>query len=201
MCASFRDPGRLRAARLLFASAALFLSAPARADISSWLSFGGGGGIERNGVASSTDGAGAFSAAIGVGSSPRKDFVVGGIFRSTTYVGLGTDIGIGPRFATGGFARGQWGGAFDLGILARTWRDGNYGSYPLQGVFTLGAPWGVQLGLGVQAFSVDGQTQTFGGFAVLEIDILRLTVMRQGKTDLTWWNASPVGGHLDEPAR
>jgi hypothetical protein len=185
----------------LIASAALFVSAPARADLSSWLSFGGGGGFERNSAASSSDGAGVFSAAIGVGTSPRKSLVVGGLFRSTTYVGLGTDIGIGPRFATGGFARGQWGTALDIGILARTWRDGNYGNYPLQGVFTIGAPWGFQLGLGVQAFSVDGEKQTFGGFAVLEIDILRLTVMRQGKTDLTWWNASPVGGHLDEPAR
>ncbi len=185
----------------LIASAALLASSPARADLSSWLSFGGGGGFERNAAASSADGAGVFTAAIGVGTNPRKDFVVGGIFRSTTYVGLGTDIGIGPRFASGGFARGQWGAALDIGILARTWRDGDYGNFPLQGVFLIGAPWGFQAGLGVQGFSVDGEKQTFGGFAVLEIDILRLTVMRQGKTDLTWWNASPAGGHLDEPAR
>jgi hypothetical protein len=185
----------------LFASAAFLASSPARADLSSWLSFGGGGGFERNGAASSADGAGVFGATIGVGTTPRKNFVIGGVFRETTYVGLGTDIGVAARFASGGFARGQWGAAFDLGILARTWRDGNYGNFPLQGVFTIGAPWGFQAGVGVQAFSVDGQTQSLGGFAVLEIDLLRLTVMRQGKTDLTWWNASPVGGHLDEPAR
>ncbi|MEO8875615.1 MAG: hypothetical protein ABI461_08515 [Polyangiaceae bacterium] len=188
-------------ASALVASALVFASSPARADISSWLAFGGGAGVERNGVVAGSNGAGVFSASMGVGSSPRKPFVVGGIFRSTTYVGLGTDVGIAARFASGGFARGQWGGAFDLGVVARPWRDGDYGRYPLQGVFLLGAPWGFQAGLGVQAVNLGGSPTTFGGFAVLEIDILRLTVMRQGKTDLTWWNASPVGGHLDEPSR
>ena len=185
----------------LIAAAALLASSPARADLSSWLSFGGGGGIERNGAASNANSAGVFGGTIGVGTTPRNAFVVGGVFRSTTYVGLGTDIGIAARFASGGFARGQWGAAFDLGVVARTWRDGDYGNYPLQGVFTLGAPWGFQVGLGVQAANLDGNPQTFGGFAVLEIDLLRLSAMRQGKTDLTWWNASPVGGHLDEPQR
>jgi len=185
----------------LVVTAVLLASSPARADISSWLSFGGGAGVERNGVSVGSNGAGVFSGSIGVGSSPRNAFVVGGIFRSTTYVGLGTDVGIAARFASGGFARGQWGGAFDLGVLARPWRNGDYGRYPLQGVFLLGAPWGFQAGVGVQALNLGGNPTTLGGFAVLEIDILRLTVMRQGKTDLTWWNASPVGGHLDEPAR
>ena len=183
------------------AGAVLLAAGSARADIYSWLAIGGGYGIERNPVHSSSDSAGAFSASLGVGSSPRKAIVVGGVFRTVTYFELGTDVGIAARFASGGFARGQWGGAFDLGVLARPWRDGQYGRYPLQGVFTIGAPWGLELGLGVQAVNLGGNPQTLGGFSVLEIDLLRLTVMRQGKTDASWWNASPAGGHLDEPEK
>ncbi len=68
------------------------------------------------------------SFAVGVGSTPDASFVVGGIFRSTTYFNLGTDLSIGPRFASGGFARGDWGAALDVGVTGRYWRGGDYGS-------------------------------------------------------------------------
>lgn len=179
----------------------MLAAAPARADISSWLAIGGGAGFQHTPVGPSTDGAGVFTTSLGVGTSPRKAIVVGGLFRTTTYFGLGTDVGIAARFASGGFARGQWGLAFDLGPEARPWRNGAYGRYPLQGVVTLGMPWGFQVGVGAQALNLGGDPQPFGGFAVLELDLLRLTIMRQGKTDTSWWNASPAGGHLDEPER
>ncbi|HEX7666673.1 MAG TPA: hypothetical protein VF407_19230 [Polyangiaceae bacterium] len=189
-----------RLAFALTASAALCVAAPARADVSSFLAFGGGAGFEHsNAAGGSNQGAGLFTASIGVGTSPRKSFVFAGMFRSTTYFGLGTDAGIAARFASGGFARGQWGVAFDLGPEVRSF--GAYGRYPIQGIFTLGMPYGFQVGVGAQALNLGGDPQPFGGFAVFELDILRLTVMRQGKTDQTWWNASPAGGHLNEPER
>ena len=171
-----------------------FLATPARADVTSWLALGGGYGLARNGVASSTDSAGAFSASIGVGTSPRSSFVVGGMFRSMTLVGLGTDISLGARLATGGFARGDWGLAFDLGLGYRYWGGGAYGQFPVQPIVTLGAPWGLQVAVGANVFDVAGGTQAVGGFAVLEIDLLRLTLMRQGSTDGAWRNPLPAGG-------
>ncbi len=177
----------------LFA-ATLLGEGAARADVSSWLAVGGGYSLERNDVTKSMDRAAAFSASIGVGSSPKKSFVVGGILRSVTYFTLGTDLTIGPRFATGGFARGQWGVAFDACVGARWWGLGDYGRYPLSPVVTLGAPWGFQLGVGASLWNLSGTPYATGGFAVLEMDLLRLTVMRQGATDQSWFNASPAGG-------
>jgi hypothetical protein len=179
---------------------ALLASAPARADVSSWFAFGGGYGVQRDSLAGQTDGAAAMSMSLGVGSTPRSKFVVGGLFRAVTFFSLGTDLSLGPRFCTGGFARGQWGLAVDGGVVGRFWNDGNSGTFPLQGIVTLGAPWGVQLGVGAQAFNLDSGPSAAGGFAVLEIDLLRLTVMRQGATDSTWPNPSPAGGRSRDSA-
>jgi hypothetical protein len=176
------------------AVALLLASAPARADVSSWFAFGGGYGVQRDGLAGQTDRATAMSMSLGVGSSPRAKFVGGGLLRTVTFFTLGTDLSLGPRFCTGGFARGQWGLAVDAGVVGRFWNDGNYGRFPLQGIVTLAAPWGVQLGVGAQAFNLGSGPSAAGGFAVLELDLLRLTVMRQGATDSTWPNPSPAGG-------
>src|SRR5580704_17416397 len=93
--------------RLAMASAAAVLATvcpcTARADVTSWLAFGGGYAGEVKHKATSFDSASAFSYSIGVGSSPLQSFVVGGIFRGTTMFGLGTDIGPAIRAATGGF--------------------------------------------------------------------------------------------------
>lgn len=181
----------------LFASTlafALTLALPAKADLTSWLALGGGMALEHTNVTSTTNGAGAFGASLGVGTTPRAGIVVGGIFRTVVDFGLGTDISLAPRIATGGFARGDWGFAVDVGVAYRYWRDGHYGTFPLQGVFTLGAPWGLGLGLGVNAIDLSGSPGALGGFALLEIDLLRLTLMRQGSTDAIWKNPSPAGG-------
>jgi hypothetical protein len=181
-------------ASLGLVTACLFASSEARADVTSWLAVGGGYGLERNGVSEFTDRATAMSLSLGVGSSPRAPVVVGGLMRSVTYFSLGTDLSIGPRIATGGFSRGDWGLALDVGAVARWWNDGQYGRYPLQGVLTLGAPWGLQLGVGAQMWNIAGEPYATGGFAVLEMDLLRFTVMRRGSTDSTWFNPSPAGG-------
>ncbi len=178
----------------------LLLAAPARADVTSWLALGGGYGFEKNSVTTSNDRATAFTGTVGVGSSPLNRFVVGGVFRMLTHFTLGTDISVSPRIATGGFARGEWGLAFDAGVVGRFWKYGDYGRLPLQAVLTGGAPWGFQLGVGAEFLNLAGSPSAQGFFAVLEIDLLRLTVDRQGSTEKWWKNPAPAGGHVTSVA-
>jgi hypothetical protein len=118
------------------------------------------------------------------------------LFRTTTMFGLGTDLGAAVRLSTGGFARGSWGVALDAGALWRSWGSGSHGDWPLQGVLTAGAPWGVQLAVGGQLWSLDGGNPAQGLFAALELDLLRLTVTRQGSGEQWWPNPNPAGGKL-----
>jgi hypothetical protein len=199
----------VRRAAFAFPSvAALVLFAPAaRADLTSWASAGGGYSLAYNGGVAAApsrmaitphyDWAGMFSGTFGVGSTPLAPIVLGGVVRETTRFGLGTDIGIMARATTGGFSRGDWGVALDLGASMRWWGYGEYGRYPLQGVLTAGAPWGIQIAVGADIVNLDGQPPTRGGFALLEIDVLRLTLMRQGSTDKAWKNPSPAGGRIE----
>jgi hypothetical protein len=166
----------------------------ARADVSSWLAGGGGYGIENNRTLRTTDRASIMSWSLGVGSSPNNSFVVGGIFRTVTFFGLGSDMSLGPRFATGGFARGQWGVALDAALVARWWREWDYGQYPMRFVLTGGMPWGLNVAVAAETWSIAGGTQAKAVFGLIEIDLLRLTVMRKGGTDVWWANPSPAGG-------
>jgi hypothetical protein len=63
-------------------------------------------------------------------------------------------------------------------------------------VLTLGAPWGVQLAVAGQMWSLDGGTSAQGVFVALEIDLLRLTLMRQGTGEQWWPNPNPAGGRM-----
>jgi hypothetical protein len=163
--------------------------------VSSWLALGGGGAIQVAQGASTPDYASAITYSIGVGTTPHAPFVLGIMYRGATYVTLGTDIGIAVRGATGGFARGDWGLALDLGPAWRSWGNGDYGTWPLQAVLTGGSPWGFQLALGAQTYSIGGGPEAEGFFAAIEIDLLRLTVTRQGPTERWWPNPNPAGGH------
>lgn len=186
----------------LIGGACILHAAPARADITSFLSAGGGAGVQRDGISKKTDAAGTMSFAIGVGTDPLRKMVFAGMFRSTTSFGLGTDLSIGPRVATGGFARGDWGIALDLGAGWRSNVDGRYGKWPLFAQVTGGAPWGLQLGVGAQFLKLGGDDPSAVGFmAVVELDLLRLTVMRQGSSDKWWPNPAPAGGKLQQEAR
>ena len=167
----------------------------ARADVSSWMAVGGGTGSQLNHESSGRDLAGAMTYSIGVGSSPLSSLVLGGLLRGQTFFGLGTDLGLTARASTGGFARGDWGVALDAGVVWRPWRGGSYGVWPIQAVLTGGTPWGLQLALGAEVSSISGGTPAQGFFAALEIDLLRLTVTRQGSSDRWWPNPSPAGGH------
>jgi hypothetical protein len=176
--------------------AALLAAADARADVTSWLAVGAGGALQRSHDSGTRALAPAITYSLGVGSSPVAPFVVGGLVRGTTMVDLGTDLGVALRAATGGFARGHWGLALDAGALWRPWRGGSYGKWPLQAVLTGGSPWGLQFAVGTELWSVANRTPAQGFSAVLELDLLRLTVMRQGPTERWWPNPSPAGGHL-----
>lgn len=185
----------------LFAAATLaplLTPSTARADVTSWLALGGGYSLQYGTPESRTDRAVTLSYSLGVGSSPRASWVVGGILRGTSLLSMGTDLGLAARVATGGFARGQWGAAFDAGVVGRWWRHGDYGDYPLRFVLTGGAPWGLQLAVGADVASVSGGTPGRGFFGLIEIDLLRVTVMRQGATDAWWRNPAPAGGRLPQ---
>jgi hypothetical protein len=177
--------------------ACILHASSARADVSSWLSAGGGYGVARSESRDAFDRATAMSFAVGVGSDPNASLVIGGLIRSTTYFTLGTDLGFALRAASGGFARGQWGLALDVGPKWRTWVSGaDYGRFPLGGMIFLGAPWGLQLGIGGDFMNLRDDAGARGLTAVLEIDLLRLTVMRKGATDHYWENPSPAGGRI-----
>ncbi len=194
-------------------AAVTFFSGAAHAEPSAWLSGGGGMAIQQrsttldasgfavpNGTAG-TDTRAAMSFALGVGTTPAARFVVGGVLRLTTFFQQGTDVSIGPRFATGGFARGDFGLALDVGVAFRTYKDGIFGRVPVQAIVLFGVPFGLQAGLGIQAASLDGGPQTVGGFAMIELDVLRLTVLRQGTSTRFWENPSPLGGRVRELSR
>jgi len=183
----------------LGAAAAVLNAAPrtAHADVSSWFTGGGGYGVARSESRGEYDRATALSFSIGVGTTPTSSVVVGGLVRTTTYFTLGTDLDLSGRIATGGFARGQWGLAFDVGPGWRSWkRRSDYGGFPLHAMIVGGAPWGLQLGIGANLLNLDGGTSAQGAIALLEIDLLRLTVTRQGATDRWWENPSPAGGRV-----
>jgi hypothetical protein len=169
-------------------------SRDAGADVTSWMAVGGGA-AQTNRDTSSRDIAGTLTYSIGVGSSPLSRVVLGGLLRGTTMFGFGTDVGLAVRAATGGFARGNWGVAMDAGALWRSWGGTSYGDWPLQGVITFGSPWGLQVAIAAQVWSVSGGVEAQGLIAALELDLLRLTVMRQGDSERWWPNPAPAGGH------
>ena len=60
-----------------------------------------------------------------------------------------------------------------------------------------GGPWGLQLGVGGDFANIlTDDPGARGIVALLEMDLLRLTVMRQGATDRWWENPSPAGGRM-----
>jgi len=179
------------------AAAALVAPREAQADTSAWLTAGGGYGFQYGNERAAYDRASVVSFSAGVGTTPLGNWVVGGLLRTTTYLSLGTDVDLSARFATGGFARGQWGLALDAGPGWRSWKLAtNYGHFPLHAMLLGGLPWGLQLGVGADFFNLDGGPAARGAVALLEIDFMRLTVMRQGATDKWWENPSPAGGRL-----
>ena len=86
--------------------------------------------------------------ATGIGSDPKKPFIVGGLLRLDTLFGKGSDLTAALRLGDYGFVNGNWGIAVDLGVdwpvsgPRRTITGGNTAT------LIAGAPWGLQLELG-----------------------------------------------------
>jgi hypothetical protein len=160
------------------AALGLCLTAPgARADVSSWLFVGAGASLlDRPSVAREV--VPSLQIDTGLGSSPANPIAVGGLLRMQTRFGEGTDFGLLLRTASGGYVRGDWGGAIDLGGYLRKWGDGSPG---FAGSLSLGAPWGITLNGDVT--QGPNEVRTFA--LVLGLDFARFTVYRS--TGGNWW--------------
>jgi len=142
---------------------------PARADVSSWASAGAGISYINDGKEKHS--APSLQLEAGMGTPPSGFLVVGGLFHLETHFNLGTDLGLLARFATRGFALGDWGGAIDLGGYERFWGRGSAGGL---GKLVLGAPWGIELDVGGGYGSNDARH-----FSVtLGIDFARFSIFR-----------------------
>jgi hypothetical protein len=167
---------------LAAASLVILLVPSARADASSWF-YGGGGAIWPSGEASGSHPM-TLQLDMGVGSSPASPLAVGGIFKMMTMFGQGTDLALATRFATGGFVRGGYGVALDLGGYERWWGQGSAG---FLGSLVLGAP----LGLQFTAMTEQGSNAVHAYGGTIGIDFLRLTVYRTSLQDF-WPNPFPA---------
>jgi hypothetical protein len=148
----------------------LLHSGAASADVSSWVYVGSGAAsVEQRGLSRRTDPTLAIEA--GMGSTPAKPLVVGGMFKVLTLFGDGADLGLSLRLATRGFVTGKFGLALDAGPYRRFWGEGSTGG---QAALVLGAPWGITLSVGGGLGS--NEAQQIG--ATLGLDFARLTVFR-----------------------
>jgi hypothetical protein len=157
---------------------ALSWSAEGRADVTGWLHTGGGvlgwqGGPEGELTASAL-----MTADLGVGTTPRAPFIVGGVFRVMPVFAEGVDLALSARFATAGFQSDVIGFAFDAGGYYRYW-GAESGGFIGQAI--LGGPFGLQL----TAIGMGGSNDTFGFGGTLGIDFVRLTIGRRHFTE--WW--------------
>lgn len=177
------SPYLIAATSGLVGLAVLACAAPARADVSSWLSVGGGA------LSWTSEGReralnGAITMDIGVGTSPDARFIFGGLVRTTTFIDQGTEFAGVLRGATWGFQAGGFGLALDAGAYLRAWGGGSTG---FTGALNLGAP----LGFTLSILGSVGTNDANAIGAVASLDLLRLTVYRQSLLD--WWpNPNPA---------
>lgn len=118
----------------------------------------------------------------GLGTDPARDLVLGGLFRTDTHFGLGTDLGLVFRASSGGYARGDFGLALDLGGYERFWQTHSSGGLA---ALSLGGPWGLVLSIHGQI----GTNDTLGLGAIVGLDFARLTVHRT--TGRNWFDTYP----------
>ncbi len=114
----------------------------------------------------------------GLGSSPVEPVAVGGLLRMHTRFGEGSDFGLFVRTATGGYVRGSWGAAVDLGGYERWWGQAAPG---YAGTLSIGAPWGITLALDAARDTKDTSTLA----AVIGLDFARFSVYRS--TGQSWF--------------
>ena len=128
----------------------------------------------------------------GMGTDPSHPWVVGGLLRSETSFGKGTDLSLMLRLANHGYVNGDWGFALDAGPLARLWGHDVFG---VATTATLGGPWGLEVGVS----ATFGETHAQGLGVFLGIDLARLTVYR--RSGVSWWkNSFPAHRPPEEAA-
>jgi hypothetical protein len=149
----------------------------ARADVSSWF-YVGAGATSLAQTAQVTVLPFTLQSELGMGSPPDKAVILGGLVKSFTYFGQGTDLALAVRGASGGFVRGGLGFAIDAGYYERWWGDGSAG---FLGALVLGGPFGLQL----TGMTEQGSNNVRSYGATLGIDFLRLTVYRT--TSQNYW--------------
>ncbi len=185
---------------LAAAGLACFSARPARADVTTWLAFGTGLAVDHSTTTHITNWSPGISASMGVGSDPTRAIVVGWAFRLMSRVNEGADMSLSLRLTTGGYSRGDWGLGFDLGPGLRLWESNNDGMYPLQGNVIFGAPWGLQATVGSDLLNLAIHPASIGAYALIEFDLMRFTLMRQGSTDAYWKVPLPAGGRMTDRA-
>ncbi len=159
--------------------AVLCASPVASADVSSWVFVGGGaaelrlseGGEAVNPVALQLD--------AGFGSAPTGPIVVGFAAKTWTFLDHGTDLGLALRLTTGGYSRGTWGLALDLGATQRFWGETSK-TLPSTSL-SLGLPWGLVLAATAASDFDNAQSVVL----TLGFDWARLTVHRTSGD--SWW--------------
>lgn len=169
----------MRLAPIVFGAVVLASAAPAAAETSAWLAASGGTTILTVNE-SEVQVRGSMAVDVGVGSSPREDLLFGSFVRVAPIFAEGTDMAFMLRGATQGFQSGYFGVAVDLGGYLRLFDPADpQGGF--LGEVVLGGPLGLQLTLAGHA----GTLKSYGGAALLGLDLLRLTVYRQHLTE--WW--------------
>ncbi len=170
----------------MFAALTL-IARPCSADIASWMYVGAGmSQVDRPNV--SAERRSLMQLDAGFGSSPYATLVFGGILRTLTHFDGGTDLAIAQRTTTGGFSRGDWGLALDLGGYQRWWgRDSRGGMASAW----LGAPWGLQLGITGEMGT--GESRTIA--LTLGLDWARATAHRHPGQE--WWRNYILPRHVE----
>jgi len=163
-------------------------SGEARADVSSWFLAGGGVTFLPH-EQGTTDRPGTLHLELGVGSPPHAPVIVGGVVKSLTFFGQGTDLLLVTRVASGGFVRGGFGLAVDAGAYRRWWGVTN--STGFTGAIVLGAPLGLELSL----LTEQGSNQVHAYGATIGVDFLRLTVYRTALNNV--WPNPFLPAHVD----
>jgi len=149
--------------------AVLLVSQRAEADVSSWYSIAPGLSVIDQG---STLASPLLDVDAGLGTTPEKPFVFGGIFHLGAQFEVGADLGGALRFCSGSYARGDWGFGADLGTH---YRVATFGGAAASGRILLGAPLGLVLHIG--GSYGEGGVGTLS--ASLGLDFARLSTHRR----------------------
>lgn len=170
-------PRRVLALATVTGAAAVSHVPRAHADVSSWM-YAGGGASSVSADGGSAETRPLMQLDAGFGSAPDARVVFGGILRTLTHFEGGTDLALCQRTASGGFARGDWGVALDIGGYQRFWGPDSSG-----GLATLwaGAPWGFQVGVSGALGTNEGQMIGL----TIGLDWARATAHRQAGQQ--WW--------------